>query len=421
MSNLLNTIIPKKEMQEFKEYFFLLSKSGIKFILRNDLFAVFSQYCSEQKKNTKFFKESGIRKFIEKIPEMFFRNEYVYIKHRYAVAKYRFYRLGMESEYMEEIGIADYIDIKETNAFENNSGYNENKLRIDLVPFYDYSPSIRDTRHIGNGIKFLNQYMASSIFQEPEKWEQKIFEFIRLCRLDTREILINGSYFKDITELKQELPGIIEWLKGKSASTTYEEIKLKLKKHGIEAGWGNTVKKIVEKMQLFMDLLNEPQSTLLADFISSIPMISKIAIISPHGWFAQENVLGRPDTGGQVIYILDQVKALEKFLTRELRETGIDDVVPRIIILTRLIPNADTTSCNRRLEKVFHTENCWILRVPFKDADGRILDDWISRFHIWPYLDRYTEDSKRELVSEFAGNPHLIIGNYSDGNLVATL
>ena len=33
---------------------------------------------------------------------------------------------------------------------------------------------------------------------------------------------------------------------------------------------------------------------------------------SPHAWFGQSGVLGLPDTGGQVVYILDQVRALER-------------------------------------------------------------------------------------------------------------
>jgi hypothetical protein len=45
-------------------------------------------------------------------------------------------------------------------------------------------------------------------------------------------------------------------------------------------------------------------------------MIFSIAILSPHGWFGQANVLGRPDTGGQVVYILDQVRALEEEMRR---------------------------------------------------------------------------------------------------------
>ena len=40
-------------------------------------------------------------------------------------------------------------------------------------------------------------------------------------------------------------------------------------------------------------------------------MIFNVVILSPHGYFGQSGVLGMPDTGGQVVYILDQVRALE--------------------------------------------------------------------------------------------------------------
>ena len=46
---------------------------------------------------------------------------------------------------------------------------------------------------------------------------------------------------------------------------------------------------------------------------------------------------------------------------------------------------------------------------------------WISRFEIWPYLERFADDAQRELLAELSGRPDLIVGNYSDGNLVATL
>ena len=151
-----------------------------------------------------------------------------------------------------------------------------------------------------------------------------------------------------------------------------------------------------------------------------MPLISKIAIISPHGWFAQENVLGKPDTGGQVIYILDQVRALEKHLKQEVALCGLS-VTPSIIVITRFIPNADGTTCNIRKEKIHHTDNCWILRIPFKDRHHNIVDNWVSRFNIWPYLEQFADDAALQLVSEFSGRPDLIIGNYSDGNLVSSL
>jgi sucrose synthase len=73
------------------------------------------------------------------------------------------------------------------------------------------------------------------------------------------------------------------------------------------------------------------------------------------------------------------------------------------------------------LEKVHGTDNAWILRVPFREFNPNVTQNWISRFEIWPYLDTYAIDAEKELFREFKGKPDLIIGNYSDGNLVAFL
>jgi sucrose synthase len=40
---------------------------------------------------------------------------------------------------------------------------------------------------------------------------------------------------------------------------------------------------------------------------------------------------------------------------------------------------------------------------------------------VWPYLETFAEDAASELVAELQGVPDFIIGNYSDGNLVASL
>ncbi len=45
----------------------------------------------------------------------------------------------------------------------------------------------------------------------------------------------------------------------------------------------------------------------------------------------------------------------------------------------------------------------------------------MSRFAVWPYLQGFAERAAAELPQELGGEPDLIIGNYSDGNLVATL
>ena len=40
---------------------------------------------------------------------------------------------------------------------------------------------------------------------------------------------------------------------------------------------------------------------------------------------------------------------------------------------------------------------------------------------MWPYLEQFAIDVAGEIQAELGGKPDLVIGNYSDGNLVATL
>jgi sucrose synthase len=203
----------------------------------------------------------------------------------------------------------------------------------------------------------------------------------------------------------------------------YEEFRYKLQEMGFEAGWGNTAYRVRETLEILDELIDSPDDEGLEKFISRIPMIFRIVLVSIHGWFGQEGVLGRPDTGGQVVYVLDQARSLEKQLQEDIKLAGLEGlgVQPKVIILSRLIANADGTRCNERLEKVHGTDNAWILRVPFREFNPNMTQNWISRFEIWPYLESYAIDAEKELLAEFQGRPDFIVGNYSDGNLVAFL
>ena len=52
---------------------------------------------------------------------------------------------------------------------------------------------------------------------------------------------------------------------------------------------------------------------------------------------------------------------------------------------------------------------------------AKLFGHWISRFEIWPYLENFAHDAEREALAQLSGRPDLVIGNYSDGNLVASL
>lgn len=413
-------LIKKKELHTFKEFIAVLGRHEGKILLQNDLLLIFKDFCAEKNLKDAFMEDSSVAAFLKRIQEMIIRKEYIALMYRHGIGKYRFYMLRQYGEYMEIMAPGEYLDIKDTQVFSEEKVVTP--LHIDFMPFYDFSPSIRDTRSVGNGIRYLNRYLSSHLFQNPKEWNEKLFSFIKMHSHNGYQLLVNGGILTDFDDFYEALEGMIETLSRESEETPYSRIEPRLKKAGFEPGWGNTAGRIVKTMQLLYDLINEPDDSLLEAFIARVPMphISKIAIISPHGWFGQEHVLGKPDTGGQVIYILDQVRALEKYLKESLRLSGLD-FDPRIIVITRLIPEAGDTTCDQKHEKIHGTKNGWILRIPFRDEHHQVIPHWISRFQVWPYLEQFAEDAAFAVQSEFEGKPDLIIGNYSDGNLVASL
>lgn len=78
------------------------------------------------------------------------------------------------------------------------------------------------------------------------------------------------------------------------------QIYFRFRELGFEKGWGDTASRVLETMHLLLDLLEAPDPCTLENFLGTIPTVFNVVILSPHGYFAQANVLGYPDTGGQV-------------------------------------------------------------------------------------------------------------------------
>lgn len=420
MKPLLDAVIGRGEQKDFRELVAVLASRRGSILLRNDLLLLFATFCRERGKSPAYRRSSATARFLARVQEILVGDEQLAVMHRHDIARYRFYLLRADGAALEEIGVREFLDLKDRYVTGSLPG--ERHLRIDVLPFYDYAPSIKDPRAIGNGTRYLNRFLCSNIFNRPDEWNAKLFQFLKLHSHQGQQLLVNGEILPDFAAFFPALKALHAWLGEKPAETPFSALEKRMREKGFAPGWGDRAGRIRAAMGTLIDLIHEPADRLLERFLALVPMplISKIAVISPHGWFAQENVLGRPDTGGQVIYILDQVRALEEHLKREIAACGLA-VRPAIAIVTRLIPDAEGTSCDVAREKIRHSDNCWILRVPFRDREGRVVDSWISRFHVWPYLERFAGDAQARVLGEFGGRPDLIIGNYSDGNLVASL
>jgi sucrose synthase len=337
---------------------------------------------------------------------------------RERVGRWHYIQIHTEEMQCRELSLAEFLELKERLAANIPQG-ERYVLEIDLSPFERGFPKLKDARNIGRGVEFLNRHLSGRLFVDGDRGQKLLFDFLQVHQVRGQQLMLNGT-LKDVDELRDALQDASELLEGKEGES--DELSRELRRLGFEPGWGRTAERIRETMELLLDILEAPSPRNLEAFLARMPMIFSIAILSPHGYFGQSNVLGKPDTGGQIVYILDQVRALEREMRASIHDQGLD-IEPQIVVLSRLIPEADGTTCDQRLEPILGTENARILRVPFRTYDGgEVVPQWISRFEVWPYLERYAIDAERELLAELGGiRPDIVIGNYSDGNLVASV
>ncbi|MBU0729307.1 MAG: sucrose synthase [Proteobacteria bacterium] len=415
MNKSLSSFIDDSEIPVLLDFLSQLLTTDNKIILRNDILLALQQYVADHDGLPSL---STSRRFLSKVQEILNLRERLIIVYRHRQATCRIYSLNGHQHEIIELSTREFLDIKE-RLIKPDLPYNQRTMEINLASFYDYGPNLKDPETIGNGIRHLNRYMSASLARQPERWNHVLYEFLKLHHLHGVQLLLDGGRIRNTGELESALEDAVDFLERCDCPEDMAYLRSKLKGLGFLDGWGDTGERILETIHLLQDILEQPNEATLEEFLARIPMVSKIALISPHGWFGQENVLGRPDTGGQVVYVLDQARALETYLEEDIRRSGLP-ISPRIIIVTRLIPEHEGTTSNQRLEKVHGTKNVFILRVPFVDQRGEVVPLWISRFKVWPYLDQFAVDVEDEIGKEFDGLPDLIVGNYSDGNLVAT-
>lgn len=105
---------------------------------------------------------------------------------------------------------------------------------------------------------------------------------------------------QNLNSLQHVLRKAEEYLTTVAPETPFSELALRFQEIGLERGWGDTAERALEMIQLLLDLLEAPDPCTLETFLGRIPMVFNVVILTPHGYFAQDDVLGYPDTGGQV-------------------------------------------------------------------------------------------------------------------------
>ncbi len=416
MGKTLASFIDESEIGCVRRFLFSLSREEEKILLRNRILQLFQKFIESEEITCRM---SSSWRFIRRVQEVVRDGERLVMVYRHRRASCRIFAMSAGDDGLEQLAIKDFLEIKSRVACPNLPP-GRRPVEINLAPFYDYGPNLRDPHTIGHGIKHLNRYMSANLASQPERWTSALYEFLKLHHLHGVQLLLDGNLIRSTAELENALEEAMDYLdRAADDDDPLDEVRAKLKSFGFLDGWGDSRERIMETFHLLQDTLEQPNEETLEEFLARIPMVSKVVMVSPHGWFGQDNVLGRPDTGGQVVYVLNQALALERFLEQDLKRAGLR-IAPKILIVTRLIPENEGTTSDQRLEKVRGSRDVHILRVPFVDINGNVIPHWISRFAVWPYLEQFARDAEKEIRAELSGCPDLIIGNYTDGNLVAT-
>ena len=414
----------KKQLDKFIEsnrnavfslfrHYVRLNKS---FLLHPDIRYEYEKY--KENESAEHLHESIVEELIQNSQVAAIESPWIFLSVRSGIAATNYYKYHIDDVCFSEITVSEYLAFEE-RLINNSGGENPWTLEVDLTPFNRGFPRMKETKSIGRGVEFLNRYLSNRLFSQLESGDKKLIDFLRLHQYAGQQLMLSAR-ISGVEELQQNLREIQKYLEKQPENKEWIDVQAKLEELRFERGWGRTVKHMLTSFYLLSDILEAPSPRNFEKFLANLPMIFNVVILSPHGYFGQSNVLGLPDTGGQVVYILDQVRALEKEMRQRTYDMGLD-IEPKIIVVTRLIPDAQGTTCNIPREDITGTTNARILRIPFRTPAGDIVPKWISRFKIWPYLEQFTQDAEKEILNELQGRPDLIIGNYSDGNLVASL
>ncbi len=407
-----------QHVQQFRDmmysFFRRLQAEQHTFILGSQLWDAFVRYCGEM--NRQDFLRSSFAQTIRKSQEAAISDPWLYLNVRPGVGQWYYLRYHFETMIFEEISVGEFLSFTERIV---TGEHKDSILEIDFSPFERSFPKMNQVRSIGHGVEFLNRKFSSRLGSDLGKGDELLFSFLKVHGYQGKPFMINDTV-ETVSELRHALHRGIDFLEQQPASMLWEDLENDLRAIGFEPGWGRTKEGIRASMGMLADLLEAPDHQNLEKFLGRIPMIFNIVVLSPHGYFGQDNVLGLPDTGGQVVYILDQVKALEREMKKRIYNQGLD-IEPQIVIVTRLIPEAGATNCSMPEEHVHGCDKVFILRIPFREPDGTVVPQWISRFEIWPYLETFIREAETEILARLGRNPDLVIGNYSDGNLGAYL
>ncbi|MGB6298031.1 MAG: sucrose synthase, partial [Rivularia sp. (in: cyanobacteria)] len=163
MSNLIQNVIDSREKSNLQEFANLLRQSEKRYLLHNDILKDFYKYCDINDHNKDLYRSSKLSKLIYSTQEIILDNESLYLVICPEIATQEAYHL-LHDLTLEPIDIQELLNLRD-KLVDFDRSYDE-VLKIDFQSLLDSSPSLGDSKIIGNGVDYLNRYLSSKLFDD---------------------------------------------------------------------------------------------------------------------------------------------------------------------------------------------------------------------------------------------------------------
>ena len=188
-------------------------------------------------------KKEEIKNSVNKITESVCLGCTVYFEVRQRIGNLEYYLFNTENCWHEKISAEIYLKAKE--LYKNPTGTN-NIPTLNLEPFYDRFPKVRESKSIGKGVEYLNRYLSSRLFNNSEKLNEALFKFLFVHKYDSQQLILNDR-ITDPDELIIAIEKALGSISELEDEKPYEEFKHQLQEVGFEPGLGRNAGRIKRK------------------------------------------------------------------------------------------------------------------------------------------------------------------------------
>jgi len=233
------------------------------FLLRSELWDEFQAYA--QRYPEQELVRSPLSDLITRTQEAALNGNSLYLAIRPRIARWHYLHVDTESLSYEEVPVEDFLRFKET-LIGRQPDDDWSVLEIDLAPFNREFPRMQESRSIGRGVQFLNKRLSSQLFNELERGDKRLLDFLSVHQYQGRQLMLNQRISR-VTQLRHALRNAEDYLSTSPQEAEWEQVSGHLQALGFEVGWGRTVGQIRTAMSLLGDIMEAPEPAILESFL----------------------------------------------------------------------------------------------------------------------------------------------------------